>query len=132
MTVVAAVVRREGRVLVCQRPAHKRHGGLWEFPGGKVLEGETLGDALRRELEEELAIELVRIGRHLSRQQDPGAPFAIHFIEVDTRGQPERLEHEAVRWMEPGDVLGLPLAPGDRRFAEGWDERRSAAPRSPS
>ena len=48
MRVLAAVVRRDDRYLVCRRPAHKRHGGLWEFPGGKIHAGETLLGAARR------------------------------------------------------------------------------------
>jgi 8-oxo-dGTP pyrophosphatase MutT (NUDIX family) len=48
--VVAAVIERDGRLLVCQRPAHKRHGGLWEFPGGKCDPGESDAEAARREL----------------------------------------------------------------------------------
>ena len=53
-TVVAAVVRRGNKMLVCQRPLHKHHGGLWEFPGGKVEHQETLNAAAQRELAEEL------------------------------------------------------------------------------
>ena len=64
--VVAAVIERasdEGaRLLVCRRPAHKRHGGLWEFPGGKVEAGEDLLHAARRELAEELALETETAG----------------------------------------------------------------------
>ena len=56
--VVAAVVRRGSRFLVGRRPAHKRHGGLWEFPGGKVEPGENEQTCLKRELSEELDIEI--------------------------------------------------------------------------
>jgi 8-oxo-dGTP diphosphatase len=50
--VLAAVVRRGDRYLVARRPAHKRHGGMWEFPGGKVEDGESTDQALQREVEE--------------------------------------------------------------------------------
>ena len=50
---MAAVIERDGKLLVCRRPGHKRHGGLWEFPGGKLEPGETIVDAARRELDEE-------------------------------------------------------------------------------
>ena len=64
IAVVAGVVRREGRVLLCQRPEGKRFGLLWEFPGGKVEAGETPEAALERELREELDVE-TRTGRVL-------------------------------------------------------------------
>lgn len=54
--VVAAVIEREGRILICQRPAHVPHPGKWEFPGGKVEPGEPLDHAIHRELREELGI----------------------------------------------------------------------------
>ena len=60
--VIAAVVWRGDRLLVCQRPAHKRHGGLWEFPGGKVEAGESDAAAARRELREELGVEVTAVG----------------------------------------------------------------------
>jgi mutator protein MutT len=60
--VVAAVIQRNDQYLLCQRPAHKRHGGLWEFPGGKVHDGETDFDAISRELTEELEVGVVRVG----------------------------------------------------------------------
>jgi len=62
-TVVAAVIERDGQVLIGQRPAGKRHALKWEFPGGKVEAGESPEDALRRELEEELGIQAVIGGR---------------------------------------------------------------------
>jgi mutator protein MutT len=60
--VIAAVLARGEKLLVCQRPPHKRHGGLWEFPGGKVEAGEDDETAARRELAEELGIEVESVG----------------------------------------------------------------------
>lgn len=59
------MIRRDGRYLVCRRPAQKRHGGLWEFPGGKIDDGESLLDAARRELAEELSINVIEVGATL-------------------------------------------------------------------
>jgi 8-oxo-dGTP diphosphatase len=118
--VVAAVARRDGRLLLCRRPASKRHGGLWEFPGGKLTEGETLGEAVRRELAEELSLEVTALGRYLGRRSDPGAPFVIHFVEVDVAGEPVSAEHELVSWVAEPELLDYPLAPGDRAFVEFW------------
>lgn len=115
---MAAVVRRGGRLLLCQRPAHKRHGGLWEFPGGKVHPGETLGEALRRELDEELGLSLVRIVAQAGLRPDPGSAFVIHFIEAEAAGETVAHEHEAVGWFRAEEAAELPLAPGDRAFVE--------------
>ena len=57
--VLAAVIWEGDSVLICQRPPHKRHGGLWEFPGGKVRPGESRLDAARRELWEELNLKVL-------------------------------------------------------------------------
>ena len=115
--VVAAVVRRDDRYLLGRRPAHKRHGGLWEFPGGKLLEGESRLDAARRELAEELGLEVVSLGTHLHSQRDPGAPYVIEFIEVQARGEPEAHEHSSVGWFTAAELAELELAPADARFA---------------
>lgn len=118
--VVAALVRRGGLLLLCRRPAHKRHGGLWEFPGGKLLAGETLAEAARRELAEELGLELTGVGRYLGRRQDPGTPFVLHFVEVHAAGEPLFHEHDELVWADEGELASYALAPGDRAFAEGW------------
>src|SRR5688500_16930335 len=60
--VLAAVIGRNGRWLICERPLTKRHGGLWEFPGGKLEVGESLADAARREVAEELGVTAIHIG----------------------------------------------------------------------
>jgi 8-oxo-dGTP diphosphatase len=116
--VVAAVISRVDALLVCQRPPHKRHGGLWEFPGGKCEPGESDADALRRELAEELSLELVRAGEPEAEFADPGSPFVIVFVPVEVRGEPVAHEHVALRWATPGALAAVPLAPSDRRFVE--------------
>ena len=70
--VVAAVVRRGDTVLLCRRPLEKRHGGLWEFPGGKVQPGETATQALERELDEELGLELSAAAARLAQSRVRG------------------------------------------------------------
>jgi 8-oxo-dGTP diphosphatase len=114
--VVAAVARRTDRVLICQRRANQRHGLLWEFPGGKLLESETLGEALRRELAEELDLEVSALGRYLGSHRDPGAPFFIHFVEARVSGEPIAREHERVAWVREADLGSHALAPGDQAF----------------
>jgi len=114
--VLAAVIRRGGRCLLCQRPAHKRHGGLWEFPGGKLEPGETLLHAAARELREELGVETNGAGDVVYRIRDPGSVFVIEFVPVSVRGEPQALEHEALAWLTLGEAAALPLAPSDRSF----------------
>lgn len=122
--VLAAVIRRDGRYLVCRRPAHKQHGGLWEFPGGKIGEGESLLDAARRELAEELALDVVDVGATLTERRDSGSEFLITFVDVTATGQPAPLEHDEIRWLEADEILHLDLAPADRAFAESVLPRR--------
>ena len=116
--VAAAVICRDGKYLVCQRPAHKRHGGLWEFPGGKLEANENLTDALRRELDEELSIEVQGLGQVLYVQQDPGSEFVIEFVETFVTGEPVALEHGGILWEVPSELAKVPLAPTDRTFVE--------------
>jgi mutator protein MutT len=116
--VVAAVIRRGERYLVGRRPDDKRHGGLWEFPGGKVHDGEDLLATANRELDEELGMRAVTAGALLMRAADAGSPFVIHFVEIDTEGEPEAREHSEIGWFTPAEMRTLPLAPADARFVE--------------
>ena len=116
--VIAAVVSRGDELLVCQRPREKRHGGLWEFPGGKCEAGESDADAARRELREELGVEVTEVGHEELAIADPGSAFLIIFIPVRIIGEPTCREHIAFRWGSPSELAGLPLAPSDRRFIE--------------
>ena len=116
--VVAAVVERDGAFLVALRPEGKRHGGRWEFPGGKRLRGEDDREALRRELQEELRVEVLEVGRLLHTVRDPETPFVVRFVEAVVRGRPQALEHEAVRGCRPSALSELPLAPAARDFVE--------------
>lgn len=115
--VLAAVVERNGRFLVCRRPAHKRHGGLWEFPGGKIHPGETDFGAAERELAEELNVRVTRVGAVRFAILDPGSHFSIEFVDVVIDGTPQCIEHTELTWAAPAELLTLPLAPSDARFA---------------
>jgi 8-oxo-dGTP diphosphatase len=120
--VLAAVIRRDGRWLLCRRPSHKRHGGCWEFPGGKLEPGESLLQAARRELAEELAVEVTAVGGVLYVRGDPGTPFLIEFTEVAVRGEPQPLEHDELRWVGAAEAGRLELAPADAAFVA-WATR---------
>lgn len=112
--VVASVIYKAGSVLVAKRPRHKRHGGLWEFPGGKVLEGESILDAVSRELLEELGVATVSVGEVLFAERD--AEFLIQFVEAEIEGEPESIEHAEIRWVLPEALKKMHLAPTDQKF----------------
>lgn len=115
--VVAAVIRRGNRYLVCKRPVQKRHGGLWEFPGGKIHPGESVPEAIERELREELDLTAAEIlGEPLLDVRDPASPFVILFVETKIRGNPQALEHDAIGWFQATELIQLDLAPADRQF----------------
>ena len=123
--VVAAVIEREGRFLLGLRPEHKRHGGLWEFPGGKLDPGEDADQAARRELDEEMRLEVIAVGSRLLAVEDPRSSFVIEFFEVTVRGEPHALEHSALVWRSAEDLQGMPLAPADADFVRWLLEERS-------
>ena len=125
--VVAAVIRRGARVLLCQRPAHKRHGGLYEFPGGKCNDGETKDQAIARELLEELGVTVTHVGSVLHSIHDPGSPFVIHFTDVRIDGTPLTIEHSDLQWVTFNEALCLDLAPSDRRFIGDFLDRTGEA-----
>src|SRR5688500_10644629 len=86
--VLAAVVKRAGRLLLARRPPGKRHAGLWEFPEGKFLPGETPLDAARRELAEELGVEVAAVGDLLLAVPDQGSVFIVEFYQAEVAGEP--------------------------------------------
>lgn len=139
LTVVAAVISRRGRWLLARRPPHKAHGGLWEFPGGKVDAMETLADALKRELLEELALAPVEVGELLGTQTASLNPenqkeavlqeLHLHFFSVATDSAPIALEHTALGWFNLEEAGLLDLAPLDRAFLE--NIRRASKDREP-
>lgn len=122
--VVAAVVCRGDRYLVGRRPAHKRHGDLWEFPGGKLEPDESWAEGAARELAEELGVALTTLGAPLFERRDPGSPYLIRFIEAEIRGTPAPIEHSEVGWYTLEELDAMPLAPSDAAFVR---DRRAHA-----
>ena len=123
--VLAAVIVRDGKYLICKRPSHKRHGGLWEFPGGKMEQGEDWHAAATRELSEELNVRTVVVGDPLLAIHDDGSPFNIVFVATEIAGEPTPLEHEDIAWVYLEDLGTFNLAPSDRRFVA-WLKRQNA------
>lgn len=113
--VVAAIIERDGKILLAQRPAGSDQPGLWEFPGGKVEPGESQPQALIRELREELAIEAQPAGYVASQQKAVcGRIINLHAWHVLAfSGEPTALEHSALAWVAPDAASGYSLAPAD-------------------
>lgn len=114
--VVAAVIRRHDTWLVCQRPHHKQHGGLWEFAGGKCEPGEGDHEAIARELHEELAVDVRAVGAPIFTARDPGGVYEIVFLPVEVEGEPVAHEHAALGWFPLATLATMPLAPSDDAF----------------
>ena len=112
---VAVLIRSDGAVLLAQRPSSKVYSGYWEFPGGKTEPGEPVAEALRREIREELGIEIERAYPWITRVFTyPHATVRLHFFRVtDWRGEPRALEHQAIAWQRPGAIELAPLLPAN-------------------
>lgn len=119
MQVVAAVIVREGRILICQRHRDSRHPLKWEFPGGKVEPGESPSEALARELREELEID-ARIGPEMHRETfryGSGPPLDLLFYRVTGfSGVPVNTEFEHILWEIPSRLPDYDFLEGDREF----------------
>ncbi|MXO57204.1 NUDIX domain-containing protein [Altererythrobacter gangjinensis] len=120
LTVVAAAFERpDGRWLMHKRPADKHHGGLWEFPGGKVESGETPVNALIREITEELGVAIdcanaVPIGFAESGSEGVIPPIVILLYRLNEWiGEPVALEGGAVGWFTPAQMARLDKPPLD-------------------
>ncbi len=117
--VVAAIIRRNGRILICQRKPGYPHELKWEFPGGKVEAGETPGRALQRELREELAIEAA-IGGEITRYEFcyPGKrPIRLIFFNVsEFAGELRNLVFQRIVWEEPARLPEYDFLEGDVEF----------------
>lgn len=114
--VAAAVIERpDGAFLLAQRPAGKVYSGWWEFPGGKVEPGESLADALARELQEELGVEVQQAYPWIIRRhQYEHGNVRLHFFRVVRwRGEPFRHEHAALAWQRLPALDVSPMLPAN-------------------
>ncbi|MEK6210481.1 MAG: Nudix family hydrolase [Pseudomonadota bacterium] len=116
MDVAAAVIERDdGSFLLAQRPQGKAYAGYWEFPGGKVEAGEPVAEALRRELHEELGIDLVQGYPWITRVYSyPHATVRLHFHRVlKWQGEPHPHEEQALAWQRCGALSVAPMLPAN-------------------
>lgn len=113
--VTAAVIYKDGKLLLCQRPKGKRCELLWEFPGGKIEPGETPEECLIRECQEELGI-AIKPERPLGtiKNDDTDETVIIHFfLSSIVTGAPACLEHNNIQWCTMDEIVELPLCPAD-------------------
>lgn len=118
--VVAALIWDGDTFMICQRPAHKARGLLWEFAGGKVEPGETKEQALVRECREELAVTL-QVGEvfmELTHQYPDLTVRLTLFCASIQEGTPKMLEHNDIRWITVGEIDQYPFCPADKEILE--------------
>ncbi len=118
LEVVAALICRDDRFLICRRPPDKARAGLYEFPGGKVEPGETLAQALRRECAEELGIE-IDVQSPVADVCHTYPDLTIHLTLLSATlpfGEPVALEHDDLRWITADQLADYAFCPADVAF----------------
>ena len=113
--VVAALIWQGDRFMICQRPAHKGSGLLWEFVGGKVEAGETPQEALIRECREEIDV-LLSVGDVFMDVTHEYPDLTVHltlFHATVAEGEPQMLEHNDIQWITPEEIPNYDFCPAD-------------------
>ena len=116
--VVAALIWDNDRFMICQRPAHKARGFLWEFVGGKVEPGETKVQALIRECREELAVTL-SVGDIFMDVVHEYPDLTVHltlFNATIAKGEAVMLEHNDIKWIAPSEIPAYDFCPADEEI----------------
>lgn len=116
--VVAALIWREGRFMICQRPDHKARGLLWEFVGGKVEPGETKPQALERECREELDV-AIAVGNEFMEVIHEYPDLTVHltlFNAEISHGEPKLLEHADLQWITSEEIENYDFCPADQEI----------------
>ena len=118
--VVAALIWDKNKFIICQRPAHKARGLVWEFVGGKVELGETKQQALVRECQEELAITL-DVGNVFMDVTHEYPDLTVHltlFHATIREGIPKKLEHNDIRWITVDEIDRYAFCPADETILD--------------
>ena len=116
--VVAALIWQDDKFMICQRPAHKARGLLWEFVGGKVEQGETIEQALIRECREELNV-LLSVGDVFMEVVHEYPDLTVHltlFSAIIAEGEPQKLEHNDIQWITPSEIQNYEFCPADEEI----------------
>ncbi len=113
--VSVGIIRRNGMVLACQRKRNAQYPLQWEFPGGKIENGESPFQALIRELEEELGIAATPGPEYHRQEWDYGdMSFRVYYFPVEVfRGEPVNLAFESIRWVKPEELRGMNILAGN-------------------
>ena len=125
-TVAAAVIRSNGKVFIAQRPDKGLLGGLWEFPGGKIEPDESLDACLKREICEELNVD-IEVGAPVGVYQHAFTHFKVtlHAFEcLLIKGTPQANEHNDLRWVKPAELGNFPMGKIDRQIAKALSKCR--------
>ncbi|MBQ7491906.1 MAG: (deoxy)nucleoside triphosphate pyrophosphohydrolase [Clostridia bacterium] len=123
--VVAALIRKGDRFLICRRPAHKARGLLWEFVGGKIEPGETGKQALVRECREELDITVLP-GKIFMEVTHAYPDLTVHLTLFEASvvsGTPRLLEHCDLRWITPAEIGEFHFCPADEAILKEIKQR---------
>lgn len=115
VVVTAAIIERDGRLLVTRRLPGTHLAGAWEFPGGKCEQGEALDACMRRELREELGVDAV-VGREVFTiaHEYPERTVELHFLECQCQGEPRPQMGQEMAWVSRADLGGLEFPPADQ------------------
>ena len=116
--VVAALIWQGNKFMICQRPAHKARGLLWEFVGGKVEPGETKEQALIRECQEELAV-ILDVGDVFMDVTHEYPDLTVHltlFNATIAEGEPQKIEHNDIQWIMPSEIPDYEFCPADEEI----------------
>ena len=130
--VVAALIWRKDRFMICQRPEDKARGLLWEFVGGKVEPGETKAQALARECREELDVQ-IEVGDVFCEVDHVYPDLTIHLTLLNaaiTEGEPTLLEHHAIAWITPEEIDRYEFCPADQDILKLLKAPKAESPRS--
>ena len=112
--VVAALIWRDGKFLICQRPENKKRALLWEFVGGKVEAGETKEQALIRECQEELALEVTPTDVYMEvTHVYPDVTVHLTLFNATANGEPSKLEHNDIKWITTSQIDDYEFCPAD-------------------
>ena len=123
--VVAALIERGDRFMICRRPEGKARAGLWEFVGGKAEEGESLEDALVRECEEEIGVR-VKVGSVFASVVHDYADIFVHltiFRASIVSGEPRSMEGNAIAWITPAEIPNYSFCDADIEIMRAIFER---------
>ena len=118
LEVTAAIIRKDNKILICQRPANKSCGLLWEFPGGKIEPGETGEQCIVRECQEELGVTL-QVHKEVIDvvYEYPDRAVHLHFYLCDIdAGTLEKKEHAAFRWISWQEISQFEFCPADAKM----------------